>query len=150
MSTKTGLAFNRATSPADAKKRERARDHLVSRSDAERHQGDEQRVGPGRNADRMGGADLFREGLLERLVGGTHHEASRREDLLHAPRDLALQLLVVTSQVEQRNRFGGAHRMAGILADSEVLPQAVEAVGKSEIRNTKSETNPKSECSKRR
>ena len=43
--------------------------------------------------------------------------------------------------------------MAGILADSEVLPQAVEAVeavGKSEIRNTKSETNPKSECSKRR
>ena len=86
-----------------------ARDHLVPGADTERHQSDEQGVRPGRDPDGVGGPDLGGEGALELLVGGPHHEPAARENLRDAPRDFAVQLRFLASQVEERDRILRVH-----------------------------------------
>ena len=95
---------------------EGTRDHLVLRADAERHQGDEKRVRAGGDADRVGRSHFVRESPLELLVDGSHDESAGREDLLHAPGDVALDIGVLAGQVEQGNGFARVHTARGILS----------------------------------
>ena len=67
MSTKTGSAPSRAMRAGGGEERERGADDFVAGADAQGHQGAEQGVGAAGDADRVFGAAVFGEVLLEPL-----------------------------------------------------------------------------------
>ena len=82
------------------KERIRRRDDLVARFDVERHQRQEERVGPGRNGDGVRDADEGAELALERLDFGPHDEALAVADACHRREDFIAQRTVLRLQVE--------------------------------------------------
>ena len=100
MSTNTGVAPTRATEPAVAKNEKVGDDDFIARTDAERHQRHEQRVGAGRYGDRVRDPD--------------------------GRRNLGFQLLDFRSQNELLRIADARDRGQNVLANRRVLKPEIE------------------------
>ncbi len=83
--------------------RERRRDHLVARSDAERQERAHERVRAARDPDGVARAQKLRRCGLERLHFGAEQEPLRRDDALDRGGEALGQARVLGSEIEQRN-----------------------------------------------
>jgi hypothetical protein len=83
----------------------RAGDDFVARSDVECHQGQQQRIGPRRTADRFAGVAIA--GELEFQLGDfvAQNKSLFRENPADSSGDLRFDLLVLSDQVDQRDWF---------------------------------------------
>ena len=84
-----------------SKERKRWRDDLVPRSDAERHQGHEQRIGPRRHRNGMAHSDRGCQFRLESADFGAEDEVLRRADALDRTRDLVANRRILKMKVEK-------------------------------------------------
>src|SRR5262245_960252 len=85
---------------------ERARDHRVAGTDAYRGEGEPERVGAGRDADRVRDADVLGQVVLERLALRPKDEARGVEDAAGSLRELGAQRGVLAREIEE-----GDHRI---------------------------------------
>ena len=84
-------------------KRIRGRDDLVTRTDVERHQRKQQRVGAGRDADAVTGIRVGRDLLLELDDLRPEYEVLGSTEIADCGLDGRFQRRVLRAQVEQRN-----------------------------------------------
>ena len=89
---------------------ERAGDDLVARPDLERHQGQQQRIGAGRDADPVLALAIGRDARLQLLDRRAQDEVLARADLLNDRLDLGRQGQVLRLEVEQRDLHGRLRR----------------------------------------
>ena len=86
--------------------RVRGDDHLIAAADAENHEGDEERVGAGREADGELRLAVLREVALEVIDALAEDEVLRGVNLFGDAEDLLAERRVLQLEVEQRNGHG--------------------------------------------
>jgi hypothetical protein len=114
ISTKTGLAPNRCTQPAVAKKGKRRGDDLVARTDTRGHQGHQNGIGARTHRDGVRASQPFGD---PRLEGGDLRTTDERLAGQHAVdrgTHLRLQLGKLRFQIQHANRIHHAHLLARI------------------------------------
>ncbi len=93
--------------PGRCEEGEGGQDHLVSLTDAERHQGNEESVGARSHADRMNGVESSRRFAFEILDLSTEDESLGVADSINGLADLLPQQFVLSRQIEQRHGHNG-------------------------------------------
>ena len=88
---------------------ERRGDDFVAGADIQGHEGDEQGVRAGRDADGVGGAGIGGHGLLEFLDFGTHDEVLGVANVVDDGPDLVADGPVLGFEIEQRNVHDGGN-----------------------------------------
>jgi hypothetical protein len=94
---------------------ERGGDDLVARLDVQRHEGDEERIGPARNSHAVSGADISRQALLELRDLRSEDVLAVVEDRLDACVDRLAQQAVLSLEVDEVHDVQGSRREYAIV-----------------------------------
>ena len=103
MSTNTGRA-DPVNGPGRREKRKRRRDDFVARADAQRHQRQQQRVGPRCATDRVVRVAILGTFGLELSHFLAEHELLRGEDPVDGVANFGGNRLMLSDQIDERHR----------------------------------------------
>ena len=104
-----GLGVEAVDDAGRGEEREGRGDDFVAGADVQGHEGDEQSVRAGGDADGMGGAGIGGHGLLEFLDFGAHDEILGVADVVDDGPDLVADGPVLGFEIEQRNIHDGGN-----------------------------------------